>query len=274
MAIWTHRVSTSFLQIADTCRSCVCGHVFDADVKQIAGKRFSGTHLLKLDIALICLVRNIHRARQQEVSATPGVEGVLYFGFGSFEYWASNVLVLHFITRVVSHRVLKWARFLFLFFAYFWGARLPVFMLIGWRVANNHIPRSWAKYGEERNVGEWSVLACLLDSMDCLLERSYHVQTHSTHGTREKEGLLAIYLQIKRLACLFQQSAIITILLFGSGLTWLNGLFVRTLISRTNAYAGCGRRTQVYWASLAWVGPFSLQVELKVVLKWTMKWTA
>ena len=23
--------------------------------------------------------------------------------------------------------------------------------------------------------------------------------------------------------------------------TWLNGLFVRTLISRTNAYAGCGR---------------------------------
>ena len=121
MAIWTHRVSTSFLQIADTCRSCVCGHVFDADVKQIAGKRFSGTHLLKLDIALICLVGNIHRARQQEVSATPGVEGVLYFGFGSFEYWASNVLVLHFITRVVSHRVLKWARFLFLFFHIFFG---------------------------------------------------------------------------------------------------------------------------------------------------------
>ena len=85
MAIWTHRVSTSFLQIADTCRSCVCGHVFDADVKQIAGKRFSGTHLLKLDIALICLVGNIHRARQQEVSATPGVEGVLYFGF--WELW-------------------------------------------------------------------------------------------------------------------------------------------------------------------------------------------
>ena len=26
-------------------------------------------------------------------------------------------------------------------------------------------------------------------------------------------------------------------------LTWLYGLFVRTLISRTNAYAGCGRPT-------------------------------
>ena len=79
--------------------------------------------------------------------------------------------------------------------------------------------------------------AYLLGSMDCLLERSYHIPTHSTHETRGKEGLLAIYLQIKRLACLFQQSAIITILLFGSGLTCLYGLLERSYHAQTHTPA-------------------------------------
>ena len=29
---------------------------------------------------------------------------------------------------------------------YFWGGRLPVFMLIGWRATNNHVLFSWVKY--------------------------------------------------------------------------------------------------------------------------------
>ena len=32
------------------------------------------------------------------------------------------------------------------FFSYFWGGQLPVFMLIGWRAANNHVLCSWVKY--------------------------------------------------------------------------------------------------------------------------------
>ena len=48
---------------------------------------------------------------------------------------------------------------LFILAFFFGGGRLPVFMLIGWRAANNYVHCSWAKYrlhgasGEERNVG-------------------------------------------------------------------------------------------------------------------------
>ena len=41
---------------------------------------------------------------------------------------------------------------------------------------------------------------------------------------------------------------------FFSCLTWLYGLFVRTLISLTNAYAGCGRSTLDCIESF-WLGP-------------------
>ena len=52
-------------------------------------------------------------------------------------------------------------------------------------------------------------------------------------------------------------------------LTWLYGLLFRTLISLTNVYTSCGRPAlnliERSWRSLlAWVGPFSLQVELKM----------
>ena len=74
---------------------------------------------------------------------------------------------------------------LFCFLSYYFGGRFPVFMLISWRTANNHIlwkGRLHGASGKEQNVG----FSCL---------------------------------------------------------AWLYGLFVRTLISVTNAYAGCGRPT-------------------------------
>ena len=58
-------------------------------------------------------------------------------------------------TRTVRHRVLKWAPLVFRII--FWGVDFWS-MLIGWRAAN----MSAMSYGEERNVGERSVL-CLLN---------------------------------------------------------------------------------------------------------------
>ena len=83
-------------------------------------------------------------------------------------------------------------------YSYFWGwggDRLPVFMLIGWRAANNHVLRSWTKYS-------WA-------------------------DDRVQVAKNEMWASEVCFACL----------------TWLYGLFVRTLISRTNAYAGCGRPT-------------------------------
>ena len=76
--------------------------------------------------------------------------------------WEANVNIKtpHFFPAIYSgvrHRVLKWARFvcLFCFANSFCGGRLPVFMLTGWRAANNHVLCS---SGEEGNVVEWRVL--------------------------------------------------------------------------------------------------------------------
>ena len=81
----------------------------------------------------------------------------------------------------VRHRILKWARFLFLLFSsYFWGV-------------------------DFRSYADW--LACRQYTIDVIWRRT-------------KCGRV-------KCACL----------------PWLYGLFVRTLISRTNAYAGCGRPT-------------------------------
>ena len=63
------------------------------------------------------------------------------------------------------------------FFFFRGGGRLPVFMLIGWRAANNHVVCSWAKYSWENDMEQ--ALLTQLGHMDCLLERSYHLQTHS-----------------------------------------------------------------------------------------------
>ena len=60
-------------------------------------------------------------------------------------------MLLHFctfvflITRAVKHRVLEWSGFC-LVFSYFICGRLPVFMQIDWRAANNHVLCSWTKY--------------------------------------------------------------------------------------------------------------------------------
>ena len=71
---------------------------------------------------------------------------------------------------------------------YFWGGRLPVFMLIGWRAANDLFARGWSTVGQ-MTWCKWRRTKC----------------------GRVKWASL--------------------------------GLFVRTLISLTNAYAGCGRPT-------------------------------
>ena len=75
------------------------------------------------------------------------------------------------ITRAVSYRMLL------LLLLFLGGTRLPVFMLIGWRAANNHVVCSWAKYSWENDMEQ--ALLTQLGYMDCLLERSYHLQTHS-----------------------------------------------------------------------------------------------
>ena len=56
-------------------------------------------------------------------------------------------------------------------------------MLIGWRAANNHVLCSCTKYSWADDVvqvakNEMWAREALLDSMHCLLERSYHLQTH------------------------------------------------------------------------------------------------
>ena len=102
-------------------------------------------------------------------------------------------------------------------FLNFGGSPLPVFMLIGWHTANNHMLCSWAKYS-------WA------DDM---------VQV-----AKNEMWVSEVYF-----ACL----------------TWLYGLFVRTLISLTNAYAGCSRSTlkriECFW--LGFVVPSASQLNAK-----------
>ena len=82
-------------------------------------------------------------------------------------------------------------------FLYYLGGRgqHPVFMLIGWHAANNHVLFSWVKYSWADDTVQvvknemWASEVCF--------------------------------------ACL----------------TWLYGLFIRTLIPLTNAYTSCGRPT-------------------------------
>ena len=83
---------------------------------------------------------------------------------------------------------------LFVFFVLFFWGRLPVFMLIGWHAANNHILCSWVS-----TVGQNMVQVA-------------------------KNEMWASEVCFSCLA-------------------WLYELFVGTLISLTNAYAGCGRPT-------------------------------
>ena len=50
---------------------------------------------------------------------------------------------------------------------YFWGGRIPLFMLIGWHTAKvTFFARGRSTFGQ-------------IGSMDCLLERSYCLQTHA-----------------------------------------------------------------------------------------------
>ena len=63
-----------------------------------------------------------------------------------------------------------------------------MFMPIDWRAASIHVFCSWVKYSWADDMVQvaknemWAsevCFACLLGSVDCLLERSYHLQTHT-----------------------------------------------------------------------------------------------
>ena len=83
-------------------------------------------------------------------------------------------LVASFITQAVRHRVLKWAPFVFRIL--FFGGRLPV-LYADWLARRQYVINVISrrtKCGREK-----CVLLAKLGSMDCLLERSYHVQMHT-----------------------------------------------------------------------------------------------